>query len=113
LMRTGRQMAFDIKDGLWEFLEDIRQATVGEEGINGTVSRSMQTGQSTPRAVRRSGTGTTPTAKSQASKTRSSTKSGKSKTSIAGGHDESFWSEFGIDPPDQMTVKPETGHKGI
>ncbi|QDS69085.1 hypothetical protein FKW77_010091 [Venturia effusa] len=32
LMRTGKQMAFDLKDGLMTFFEDIRQATVGDEG---------------------------------------------------------------------------------
>lgn len=31
LMRAGRQMATDFKDGLWTFLEDLRQVTVGEE----------------------------------------------------------------------------------
>ncbi|KAJ5992123.1 hypothetical protein N7451_007847 [Penicillium sp. IBT 35674x] len=41
LMRTGKQMASDLREGLWTFLEDIRQATVGEEGINGTESRTM------------------------------------------------------------------------
>ncbi|KAJ5649254.1 uncharacterized protein N7484_002977 [Penicillium longicatenatum] len=41
LMRTGKQMASDLREGLWTFLEDIRQATVGEEGINGTESRTI------------------------------------------------------------------------
>ncbi|KAG8628474.1 hypothetical protein KVT40_004347 [Elsinoe batatas] len=31
LMRAGRQMASDFKDGLWTFLEDLRQVTVGEQ----------------------------------------------------------------------------------
>ncbi|KAL4978915.1 hypothetical protein BDW66DRAFT_129011 [Aspergillus desertorum] len=42
LMRTGKQMATDLREGLWTFLEDIRQATVGDEGINATESRTMQ-----------------------------------------------------------------------
>lgn len=42
LLRTGKQMASDFKDGLWTFIEDIRQATVGEEGINGTEPRTAQ-----------------------------------------------------------------------
>lgn len=41
LMRTGKQMASDLKEGLWTFLEDIRQATVGDEGINATESRTV------------------------------------------------------------------------
>ncbi|PVI04362.1 hypothetical protein DM02DRAFT_611612 [Periconia macrospinosa] len=36
LLRTGKQMATDFKDGLLTFIEDIRQATVGEEPIGGT-----------------------------------------------------------------------------
>ncbi|KAI5286036.1 hypothetical protein KEM52_002172 [Ascosphaera acerosa] len=31
LVRTGQQMAADLKDNLWTFIEDIRQAAVGEE----------------------------------------------------------------------------------
>lgn len=41
-MKTGRQMAADIKEGLLTFFEDIRQATVGQEGITGTSSRITQ-----------------------------------------------------------------------
>jgi len=33
LMRAGRQMALDLKDGLWTFLEDLRQVTVGDENM--------------------------------------------------------------------------------
>ncbi|ORX92822.1 hypothetical protein BCR34DRAFT_500391, partial [Clohesyomyces aquaticus] len=35
LLRTGKQMATDFKDGLLTFIEDIRQATVGDEAIIG------------------------------------------------------------------------------
>ena len=31
LLKAGRQMATDFKDGLWTFLEDLRQVTVGED----------------------------------------------------------------------------------
>ncbi|KAK6352557.1 hypothetical protein TWF730_009381 [Orbilia blumenaviensis] len=31
LIATGKQMAEDFKEGLWTFIEDLRQATVGEE----------------------------------------------------------------------------------
>lgn len=41
LMRAGRQMATDFKDGLWTFLEDLRQVTVGEEVS--TAGRVRQT----------------------------------------------------------------------
>ena len=31
IMRTGKQMAEGFKEGLWAFVEDLRQATVGED----------------------------------------------------------------------------------
>lgn len=34
-IRTGRKMATDLKDGLWTFFEDLRQATVGDEATQG------------------------------------------------------------------------------
>jgi hypothetical protein len=36
----AKQIAEDIKAGMWTFLEDLRQATVGDEAVNGTTSRS-------------------------------------------------------------------------
>ncbi|KAF4555155.1 Hypothetical protein D9617_3g022270 [Elsinoe fawcettii] len=39
LMRAGRQMASDFKDGLWTFLEDLRQVTVGDEAAAATSTR--------------------------------------------------------------------------
>lgn len=41
LMKTGKQMATDFRDGLWTFIEDLRQATVGDEGVNGTTTRTQ------------------------------------------------------------------------
>jgi hypothetical protein len=37
---NAKLIAEDVKAGLWTFLEDLRQATVGEEGVHGTNSRS-------------------------------------------------------------------------
>lgn len=38
---TGaKQIAADIRSGVWTFLEDLRQATVGDEAVHGTPSRS-------------------------------------------------------------------------
>lgn len=31
ILRTGKKMANDFRDGLWTFFEDLRQATVGDE----------------------------------------------------------------------------------
>ncbi|OAT05099.1 hypothetical protein BDBG_01541 [Blastomyces gilchristii SLH14081] len=110
LMKTGRQMASDFREGLWTFIEDIRQATVGEEGINGTESRStahaVQSGQrgTSKRddgsvALTRTGRSTTPRGRV----TNANSTSGNDSTSKA--QEISFWSEFGIDTPDQRTTK--------
>lgn len=65
LIRTGRQMASDFKDGLWTFIEDLRQVTVGEEGVNGSqqqrhahtqLGRSNTTGHRAERAMNRAST---------------------------------------------------------
>ncbi len=40
IIRAGKQIAVDFREGLWTFIEDLRQATVGDEGINGTESRT-------------------------------------------------------------------------
>lgn len=36
----AKQIAEDVKAGLWTFLEDLRQATVGDEAVNGPTSRT-------------------------------------------------------------------------
>ncbi|KAI1096683.1 hypothetical protein F5B19DRAFT_1550 [Rostrohypoxylon terebratum] len=37
-----KQMANELKQGLWTFVEDIRQATVGDEAISGTTHRTSE-----------------------------------------------------------------------
>lgn len=114
-VRTGKQMASDFKDGLWTFLEDIRQATVGEEGISGTESRTMQPANSAVRSPRmsngsRSGsprnrerpTGGLKSTGSSASRVDQKSKHGK--TSTPTDTDVSFWNEFGVDTPGQTTA---------
>jgi hypothetical protein len=41
---NAKQIAEDVKAGLWTFLEDLRQATVGDEAVNGTTNRSIVEG---------------------------------------------------------------------
>ncbi|KAF1813937.1 hypothetical protein P152DRAFT_298745 [Eremomyces bilateralis CBS 781.70] len=48
ILRTAKQTAEGLKDGLWTFFEDIRQATVGEEGareMGGVAQRSLSPGK--------------------------------------------------------------------
>ena len=58
LIQTGRRMAEDLKDGLWTFLDDLRQATVGDEAVNGPATRTAGANGTTP----------TPTARKRSSK---------------------------------------------
>ncbi|KAL4805059.1 hypothetical protein BDV18DRAFT_141851 [Aspergillus unguis] len=114
LMRTGKQMASDLREGLWTFLEDIRQATVGDEGINATESRTMQpprnrdsssTSRSRDRLSVQTGSG-------QVSRSSSGRKSPGRKATGKGSKsadiDASFWSEFGIDSSGQ---KPQSARR--
>jgi Domain of unknown function (DUF4048) len=112
LMRTGKQMASDLRDGLWTFFEDIRQATVGEEGINATQSRTVQP---TPGTKSRSNLTVTPKSGEQLAtgiaRSNSSSPLAKERAAAAtNGKDEiqedaeaSFWREFGVDTPGQKS----------
>ncbi|EAW14892.1 DUF4048 domain-containing protein [Aspergillus clavatus NRRL 1] len=116
LVRTGKQMASDLREGLWTFLEDIRQATVGEEGISATQSRgvppprnrdSSSTSRSRDRLSVHGG---------KLSRSPSSTRGRAGETKLSTGKDTksadidvSFWSEFGIDTPGQKSVKQTRG----
>lgn len=51
ILRTGKQIAVDFREGLWTFIEDLRQATVGDEGISSTESRTISA--SSPKAAKR------------------------------------------------------------
>ncbi|KAL1966681.1 hypothetical protein VTN77DRAFT_3878 [Rasamsonia byssochlamydoides] len=119
LLRTGRQMASDLKEGFWTFLEDIRQATVGEEGISATSSRTIQPTSTTSQrsSGRRSDRSVTPSRSRERSgadigRTNSTSsgfkeragatkRSGKNTTPVDIGM--SFWSEFGVDAPGQTS----------
>ena len=79
-MKQGKQMVDGVKEGLWTFWEDMRQATVGDEAM--ATSDARATMHVRPRA----------------SRTRS--KTSKTSTSDHGRHKEnSFWREFGVDTP--------------
>ncbi|KAK2879969.1 hypothetical protein FQN49_000695 [Arthroderma sp. PD_2] len=113
LVRTGRQMATDFKDGLWTFLEDIRQATVGEEGISATQSRTSQVYQRPDQFVNRPGVGaagsrnhsatSSRTGRSTSSKPATTAKQNKRGTAS----DTDFWEEFGVAAPNKaQSSKP-------
>ncbi|KAJ5177261.1 uncharacterized protein N7482_003138 [Penicillium canariense] len=122
LVRTGKQMASDLREGLWTFFEDIRQATVGEEGINATESRTMSPshGSLAPPNTRKRdslaksrsrdqlfATGTASRSSSSSSRGRGTageTSSGKD--TKPADISTSFWHEFGVDSPAQTSPRP-------
>lgn len=84
-MKQGRQVVDGVREGLWTFFEDIRQATVGDEAVNGPVTQQRHTRQKHPRPTRRK------------------SKSGNTNITPAA-KDNSFWSEFGLETPKKKTT---------
>ncbi|KAJ5941678.1 hypothetical protein N7516_001846 [Penicillium verrucosum] len=118
LMRTGKQMASDLREGLWTFLEDIRQATVGEEGISGTQTRTSPPNSLAPPNGRkrdslagsrsrerlladgklsRSSSSSSSRGRGPAAETKTGKDTKPAEIST------SFWNEFGIDTPAQKS----------
>jgi len=46
----AKQVAEDLKSGMWTFLEDLRQATIGDEAVSGNVNQYVTHGPNTPLA---------------------------------------------------------------
>ena len=101
LTTAGKQMANDLRSGLWTFFEDIRQATVGEEGVTGNHSR-LTTNDDTPKPLKRSQTAGS---KSKAAETLAAKlplgRSAQTRENSFDAKNTSFWKEFGVDTPKQ------------
>lgn len=101
LVKTGKQMASDFRDGLWTFFEDIRQATVGEEGINGTDGRVTNANLRPQTSVKHSPTNGVARKKRSSTGLQDPTRivSGENTDGTAHRSEHSFWKEFGLDTP--------------
>jgi hypothetical protein len=121
IIRTGKQMASDIKDGLWTFFEDIRQATIGEEATMSPAAGSTPTANaSRPKSLRRSnttGTASTRNGKPSMSRTASNTStSGTTASKRDSRHDTlidiggSFWREHGVETPVPASKQHKHAH---
>jgi hypothetical protein len=135
LLRHGKKMASDFKDGLWNFWEDLRQATVGDEA---TQHMTVQPGaplrrpstqstiktakkQSSRNSLRPSSRGSSVSNRSSETRRPSPQackKHAKSATQPAGTlpdlADPGFWAEHGVAAPPQAAVKKsptQRGHK--
>lgn len=106
LVRTGKQMASDFKDGLWTFIEDLRQATVGDEAISGPGQQVRRQpsggniGSSSGNSLGRS------KSMGHARKPRILQPSGDGSALID--IETSFWKEHGIEAPKPAVVKTNT-----
>ncbi|OSS46810.1 hypothetical protein B5807_08748 [Epicoccum nigrum] len=94
ILRTGKQLASDFSNGLFTFIEDIRQATVGDEAVNG-VAEASGSGPSQNRDGPAKVIRNTSASRPSLSRSASSRKSVQKKQSIG----EDFWSEHGLSHP--------------
>lgn len=101
ILRTGKQLASDFSNGLFTFIEDIRQATVGDEAVNGVADASgpSQNKDGPAKVIRN-----TSASRPSLSRSASSRKSVQKKQSIG----EDFWSEHGLSEPKTTSVNKKT-----
>lgn len=104
LVKQGKQVYDGVKDGLWTFFEDIRQATVGEEGINGTAAQQRPARPNQRKAPRKSSDRPSKGGRRESTDT--------PKAGLKDSKEPSFWKEFGLDTPQRpssVSSKPN-GH---
>lgn len=101
ILRTGKQLASDFSNGLFTFIEDIRQATVGDEAVNGAAEASgpQQSRDTSAKVIRN-----TSASRPSLNRSASSRKSLQKKQSIG----EDFWSEHGLSEPKTTSVNKKT-----
>jgi hypothetical protein len=97
LLRTGKQMATDFKDGLLTFIEDIRQATVGDEAV---PHEDSSTAGSKGASSRRPSNARPTLARAGSSRKSTLQKS----DDIA----EDFWKEHGLSEPKTASTQKKT-----
>ncbi|KPI38013.1 uncharacterized protein AB675_3162 [Cyphellophora attinorum] len=105
MMKQGRAVVEGVRDGLWTFFEDIRQATVGDEAVYGPTSAEQQArlegrwvAKKNGRNNRFAGSASPDRKKvSMASTTGGKDSTGKPHDSSK--KEDSFWREFGLDTP--------------
>jgi hypothetical protein len=104
LIRAGTQMATDFKKGLFTFIDDIRQATVGDEAGHPAEVNSGLAGVKGP-----SKTGRKPSdGRPALSRSASSKKSAQQSGSVG----DDFWKEMGLAEPKTTAMNKKThAHK--
>jgi hypothetical protein len=101
LIRAGTQMAADFKKGLFTFMEDIRQATVGDEAVNTADGNAGIPGvKNTTKSSRKPSDGRPALSRSASS---------KKTTQQLGSIGDDFWKEMGLSEP-KTTAANKTAH---
>jgi hypothetical protein len=98
LLRTGKQMATDFKDGFLTFIDDIRQATVGDETADDQGSRTSKVPPT--QGGRKTSDGRPGLARASSSK-----KSMSQKPADIG---DDFWKAHGLSEPKTATPNKKT-----
>ncbi|KAK6339380.1 hypothetical protein TWF718_008799 [Orbilia javanica] len=105
LIATGKQMAEDFKEGLWTFIEDLRQATVGEEMAGAGAQKPKESAAPSAAPLKKKNSKAslkiTPVSNSailSKPKTPKKSKSGQKATKLVDIGDD-FWSEMDPDGP--------------
>tara|TARA_R110002003_G_scaffold175_14_gene14286 strand:- start:989 stop:2851 length:1863 start_codon:yes stop_codon:yes gene_type:complete len=102
LIRAGTQMATDLKNGLFTFIEDIRQATVGDEAVHGADgSASANVRDSLIKGGRKASLGRPALDRSASSKKPSQT---------TGSTGDDFWKEMGLSEPKSSPMHSKKTH---
>lgn len=101
ILRTGKQMATDFKDGLLTFIEDIRQATVGEEAVIG----GENSGSAGARGPSTKGSRKVSDGRPTLARAASSKKSTAQKPDDIG---DDFWKEHGLSEPKTAPTNKKT-----
>ncbi|KAH7413636.1 hypothetical protein DE146DRAFT_600363 [Phaeosphaeria sp. MPI-PUGE-AT-0046c] len=102
IIRAGTQMANDFKNGLFTFIEDIRQATVGDEAVNGHDEEAGSAARDPLAKGARKGSATRPLLNRSASSKKSATRQG----SIG----DDFWKENGLSEPKTSALPNKKTH---
>lgn len=91
-VKQGKQVYDGINQGFWNFVEDIRQATVGDEPVNGVPADPRRELRRPKSAKRLNG-------EESCEKHTRPNRKGSKKSDLHKGDKDNFWKEFGLETP--------------
>ncbi|KAF2844210.1 hypothetical protein T440DRAFT_473583 [Plenodomus tracheiphilus IPT5] len=101
IIRAGTQMANDFKTGLFTFIEDLRQATVGDEAVNDAEGNLASANARRPsvKSTRKPADGRPPLNRAASS---------KKSVQRPGSFGDDFWKEMGLSEPKTTALTKKT-----